>query len=308
MKAAKQITVAFWVMNSLLGIAIVAYAATSFMGRREDPLADLRDPAVDGGGPAPVSAYSREIGPMQRVAVIENKQRTINPAPSVNLAQYIIVVSIMDSTLASFQMVADRNVQMWMGPGDDVERSLSGRVPNLDVAPTKGWRVKELLQADKKVTFTNGREEQTLLVGTAADVAGVDQSLAGFVGKAYNAGDYQTKETLSHPTRKSYLVDPNEINWALANQETVMTQDAAFAPVEGGLRMTFVRPGSILQSRGFEADDVIQRVNGLPIGSLEDIRNLKTNPQFQNARVVSVVVNRAGQQVYLTYSIPADPR
>ena len=82
-----------------------------------------------------------------------------------------------------------------------------------------------------------------------------------------------------------------------------MSQDAAFATVEGGLRMTYVRPGSVLQSRGFEKDDVIQRVNGLPIASLEDVRNLKNNPQLQNTRVISVVVNRAGQQVYP--SVPA---
>lgn len=132
--------------------------------------------------------------------------------------------------------------------------------------------------------------------------------LSALAGKVYNPGDYQTKETLSHPTRKSYLVDPNEIEWAIANEETILTADASFEAADGNLRLTWVRPGSILQTRGFQTDDVVQRVNGLPIGSLEDVRNLKTNPQFQNARVISVVVNRAGTQVYLTYSIPAAPQ
>lgn len=130
------------------------------------------------------------------------------------------------------------------------------------------------------------------------------ESAANAAGTAYNPGDFTTKETLSHPSRKSYLMDAREVEWAVANQESVLAADATFAAIDGGLRITYVRPGSILATRGFQTDDVIQRVNGLPIASLEDVRNLKNNAQFQNARVISVVVNRAGQQVYLTYALP----
>ena len=303
MKSAKQLTVAFWTLNILLGLAIVAYAATAFIGRRDDPLKDIRDAGAEAGrGPAAGASYVRDIAPMQRVAVIENKTRTAVPGPSVNLGEFISLISVMSDT-ASFQLTSDPSTQFWMDPGDAVDRVLQGRLPDDAVARTKGWKVKTLLKAEKKVVFINDKqEEQFLLVGTPADLTGIDPTLAG---RAFNAGDYQTKETLSHPTRKSFLMDPNEINWAIANQDAVLANDAAFAPVDGGLRMSYVRPGSVLQARGFAADDVIQRVNGLPIASLEDVRNLKTNPQFQNARVVSVVVNRAGQQVYLTYSIPA---
>lgn len=303
MKSARQLTVAFWTLNILLGLAIVAYAATSFIGKRHDPLEDVRAIETGGNGTVGGPTYVREMGPMQRVAVIENKVRNADPGPSVNLGQFLTVLNVM-STLASCQLVIDPSAQFWMAPGDGVESALKAKRPDDDFSAARGWRVKALVKAENKVVFTNGKEEQFLVAGAATAPDGVDPNL---VGKAYNAGDYQTKETLSHPTRKSYLMDPRELEWAIANQESVLTSGATFSTVDGGLRMTYVNPTSILAARGFEKDDVVQRVNGLPIASLEDVRNLKTNPQFQNARVVSVVVNRAGQQVYLTYSIPAPP-
>lgn len=291
----RHAVVAFRAVNVAFGLAVAGYAAAAFAGDRPDLLADVRPDSL--AKPRVVDAYTRNIDAMRRLAVVEVRAPSARP-PSVNLALFITVRGFLDSE-ASVQAAGNDQTQFWMACGDEVYGRLVGRDIPGDIALTRGWRVKELRPSQKQVVFSNGREEQTLAVGSAAERLGVPPELAALVGTPYDASRFSTKLTMNNPTQKLYAVDPDEVLWGVANQRAIL-DGAGFAPAEGGLRVTRVTPGSILEARGFEADDVIQLVNGTPVDSIESLRKIgETHP-----RTIQVQINRAGQVIRLFYTIP----
>ena len=295
----KHVTTAFWAVNISLGLAIVAYAATAFAGARPEPLADLREDSL-GYAPAPERSYVRDIAPMQRVVTFEPRTPAAR-APSVNLAQFITVRGFFGPQ-AGVQTAGNDQNQFWMACGDDVHKCLIGREGVGDISPTRGWTVKEFRRAENKVVFTNGREEQTLIVGTQAELQGIDPRYAALFGTPYNPADYKTTRT-GNAAQSIFNVDPNEVFWALANQKAILDA-AAFAPANDGIRFTRVTPDSILDARGLKSDDILQAVNGTRIDSIESLRNYLQSADIRNARTISLQINRAGQPIRIVFSFP----
>lgn len=294
----KHLVTAFWAANGSLGLAIVAYAATAFAGARPDALADLRGglrpPAPNDG-----TAYVVDIGPMQRVRIVEPKT-PVERAPSVDLSRFLSVRNFV-----GMEAVAQTNEQnmFWLARGDDLYERLFGREGAGDLSAVRGWRVKEVRPAEKKVVFTNGREEQALLAASEAQLLGVDPRYAALVGKAYRASDYTTRVTTNNGSFVSVQFDPNEVHWAIANQKSIL-DDASLSPVEGGLRFSRVTPASILGARGLQAGDVLEAVNGTRTESIEALRTYLQSLDPRNVRTVSMQLNRSGQTIRLLLSLP----
>ena len=303
MKSIKHVTIAFWAVNLLLGVGIVAYAATAFIGKPPSPLADVADIGGDDGQAVAPTEYSRNTTSMQRMGVIQDKKANLLPQLSVNLAEYLAIKSTYGTTNLLADVLKTQGAQVNIFLGDDVSTVMRGK---LDPVPDelRGWKLTAI--NGPVATFTKGDEKQELKVGENVAVGG-DQSYDAYRGLPYKGGDYKTQQTMTGANRQAWMMDPEEVKWAVANQDSVLGTDVTFGQAQGGLRIQTVRAGSIVANRGFAANDVVMAVNGVTVATLEDINKLRDHPSFQNPNVISVKVNRAGQDVYLTYSIPRPP-
>ena len=126
-------------------------------------------------------------------------------------------------------------------------------------------------------------------------------------GKPYNVKSYKTRKAGSTSTSATWIMDIEEVKWAISNFEAVISRDLTFGSATDGLRITHVRTGSQPAARGFKAGDIVQSINNKRIKSVEDIRALRDDPAFDAPRLINVKIIRNGKTRFLRYSIPRPP-
>ena len=100
-----------------------------------------------------------------------------------------------------------------------------------------------------------------------------------------------------------FKVDRNFVQSALSNMNSLL-QDARTVPVNGGadgFRFESIKPGSIYESLGLQAGDVLKGVNGEVIDS--PAKGLQLFQTLRNSRRIQLRIERNGRTEELVYNI-----
>ena len=312
MRSYKKLAVILWILNTFLGLGIAGYAANAFVKKKTDYIKKVRETHAqyDKIPPPAARRYTRSVSYMQRLDIFEPKIAKGPKVQAINLAKYIAIGSTSTSSPALIlAKVADTEVELIIATGMELYGAIRdqgvSRVVIADFEETRGWKLTEV--TPKKAIFSKGDLTAELAVGQGVPPA-AGSALSKYTGKSYNARAFKTRKAGSTATSATYIMDIEEVRWAVANRERVFTGgDVRFGSARDGLRVTHVRNGSIVAARGFKANDVVQQINNKSIKSLNDLRALTNDPAFDKPRLINVKVNRNGRTMFLRYSIPRPP-
>jgi S1-C subfamily serine protease len=67
------------------------------------------------------------------------------------------------------------------------------------------------------------------------------------------------------------------------------------------VRVESVAAGSVGAARGLMAGDIVRDVNGLPLNSLAELKNMMNNPAMKQSSGLRITVERAGKPLVLEY-------
>ncbi|MFL5351169.1 type II secretion system protein GspC [Archangium sp.] len=104
---------------------------------------------------------------------------------------------------------------------------------------------------------------------------------------------------------QSYEVSRNDLDKALANPNELMMQARVVPSFRDGkpqgFKMFSIRPDSLYSRIGLQNGDVLQRINGLSLDSVE--RGLEAYQKMRESPRLELEVERNGQPMRLTYSV-----
>jgi hypothetical protein len=314
MRGVKVANGALWAFNGLVGAGIVHFAVQFLVLARNDDLLrefdpdratgviKVHDPKLSGdaalkGLPNPLVPMIKEPGKTPNLFRATLRGVAPSADPKVGIA-------FLRSTTKSIDLTAFMGERILYSPPDGGER------PFEDLA---GWVLVEVER--ESATFSNGVQRQKLTleqaptppVAAAGALAGARRNLAG---QAYDPSAFGSRVIgASGDNSQVWGIDQNEMDWALQNQEAILSQDFSVAPYAGGgLKIEQVRPGSIVAARGIMAGDVLRDVNGVAVAAVADLKSLADNPAMKQGGTLRLTVERAGRPIVLTYRPIPPPR
>lgn len=301
-----------WILDGILGVVLVLFVFLYLIFPSDPGYLRGFDPEEPRGSrpperPAPPTGD--EV--LKRLRNPLEKPAAGGPAPSGAPAFRASLLGVLPSENprggAAFLRLPSRNLELFAFPD---EKILYEGKPVEELA---GWTLAEVYK--DRAVFTNGAQRQVVelekdsrragpggrppLVGGGPPAGAPAASLAG---QPYQPDGFKSRVLASSESQQVWAMDPQEIEWAFQNQERILDQDFQVTPVPGGgLRIESVQPGSIGASRGLMPGDVVKSVNGIPLNSLADVRNLTQNPTLRRQPSLRLVVERAGRPMVLTY-------
>lgn len=143
-----------------------------------------------------------------------------------------------------------------------------------------GWLIQTI---DKnKIVLRKGATEEVLEVKF---IEGEPKTEAGAGLKAASA-------------KTGLRLDPRDVEGALSDMNTVMTQARVTPNVEGGKTTGYkifnIAPGSIYTKLGIQNNDVVERVNGVDINNPDTL--YKLFQQIKSERKIALDFNRGGRR------------
>jgi hypothetical protein len=169
----------------------------------------------------------------------------------------------------------------------------------------RGWK---LIEVGKDwATFSNGTKTEKLTLDLSAQTAPTAAAVGpagkpSRIGSPYQSGNFKSQLLSSDPNRLVYGLDPEEIEWAMQNQDSIMNESFTVSPsAAGGIKIDSVAAGSIGAARGLVAGDIVKEVNGQPLRSVEDIKTMMTSPAMRAQTGMRITVERAGKPVVIEY-------
>ena len=172
----------------------------------------------------------------------------------------------------------------------------------------RGWKLVDV--GKSHATFSDGSKQVTLTLdltaavspGAASGASGPAGARASRIGSAYQSTNFKSQLLSQTENRHVWGLDPDEIEWAMQNQDTIMDQAFQVAPsAAGGIRIDTVQAGSIGAARGLIAGDIIKEVNGQPLNSVADVKTLMTSPAMRAQTGMRITIERAGKPVVVEY-------
>ncbi|PTL78500.1 type II secretion system protein GspC [Vitiosangium sp. GDMCC 1.1324] len=104
---------------------------------------------------------------------------------------------------------------------------------------------------------------------------------------------------------QSYEISRKDLDIAIANPNELMMQARVIPAIRDGVAQGFkmfsIRSGSLYSQIGLQNGDVLQRINGLSLDSVE--RGLEAYQKMRESPRLELDVERNGQPVRLTYSV-----
>ncbi len=104
---------------------------------------------------------------------------------------------------------------------------------------------------------------------------------------------------------RDYELSRKELDVALANPNDLLMQARVVPAIRDGapqgFKMFSIRPGSLYSRIGLQNGDVLLRINGLSLGSVE--RGLEAFQTLRDASRIELELERNGQPMRLTYSL-----
>ncbi len=163
-----------------------------------------------------------------------------------------------------------------------------------------GWILDEVTR--DSATFSNDKQKQTLYIDEKAALAAGGAETVYRTGRPYDVGSYKSRLLKSSSNRVTWGLDPEEIDWAVQNQDAILDRDFRVSVYAGGgLKIDSVAAGSIGAARGLAGGDVVRDINGIPLNSLADVRNLGNHPAIQQSNSIRLNVERAGKTMQIQY-------
>lgn len=102
----------------------------------------------------------------------------------------------------------------------------------------------------------------------------------------------------SAPTGKGLRLDPRDVEGALSDMNTVMTQARVTPNVDGGKTTGYkifnIAPGSIYTKLGIQNNDIVERVNGVDINNPDTL--YKLFQQIKSERKITLDFSRGGRK------------
>jgi hypothetical protein len=174
----------------------------------------------------------------------------------------------------------------------------------------RGWTLASVTK-DRAIFTSKSGQKAELVIDQAfaappaagAPAAGAAARMgAPKTGQAYTADGYKSRLLASADSRQVWGMDQDEIDWASQNVEQIMDRDFQVAPYAGGgLRIENVNSGTIGAARGLMAGDVIREVNGQPLNSIADVRQLMNSGAMQKQTGMRLTIERTGKPVVIEY-------
>ena len=102
---------------------------------------------------------------------------------------------------------------------------------------------------------------------------------------------------------ESWIVDPAEIEYAMANRDAIIDKLQLSLYSGGGVQVSSVPSASIAAARGLRTGDVVQTINGVSIANASQLKQLLQGNQIQQQRRMVVMVQRSGRSYTLEYGL-----
>ncbi len=295
-----------WALNGLLGAGVVVFAFQYLLFPQDAGFLRDFDPEQSAGPRPPDRPPTRASddvlkrlpNPLDR----ETGPAPAKPASSLRAQLTGVLPSSDPSRGAAFLRSTTRNVELFAFPNEPI--TYDGK-PFDDLA---GWKLVEV-NRDSAV-FTNGSQRQVLNLEAGTSRAGPARTAKPaapgaalqLAGQPYQPVNYKSRLLHQDDRQQIWAIDRQEIEWMFQNQDRILDQDFQASPYPGGgIRIENVQAGSIGASRGLMPGDVVKDVNGIPLNSLADIRNLARNPTLRRQSSMRLTVERAGKIIVMMY-------
>ena len=311
MRNVKLLNGLLWALNGLLGAGIVVFAFQYLIFPQDSGLLRGFDPGQAGTTrppDRPVPQASDDVLKRLRNPLEKASVAGIVSTVASNFRAALIGVMTGDDPKrgVAFLRLTTRNTEFVAFTEEPI--CYDGK----PVEELVGWKLVEV-HKDNAV-FTNGKERQVVALETGSTKPGPGGRLPGPAGPAgpgarvqragqpYQPEGFRSQLLSSDERQQVWGVDPQELDWLVQNQERVLDQDFQISPMPGGgLKVESVQAGSIGATRGVTTGDVVKSVNGIPLNSLADIKNLAQNPSMRNQSTLRLTVERAGRVMVLVY-------
>jgi membrane-associated protease RseP (regulator of RpoE activity) len=297
-----------WTLNGLLGGGILAFAWFFLLFPKDaSSLRDYRwdDEAVRVGGQGPKDSDDGILrslrNPLEKQIVADSKE----PATNFRAQLKGTLPSEKDPKSGiAFIKSMTRNVELVAYMGEEIRE---GDKPYEEF---RGWKLAQV--GKSQATFTNGPQQQTLTLDLSTPAPGAvpgGPPIPGGagarmtkIGQPYQSTNFKSQLLAQSDNRHVWGLDPDEIDWAIQNQDSIMDQAFTVSPsANGGIRIDSVQAGSIGSARGLVAGDIIREVNGQPLNSVADVKTLMTSQAMRAQTGMRVTVERAGKPVVIEY-------
>jgi hypothetical protein len=293
-----------WGLNGLLGVGLLAFAwffllkdgQTLRNVRWDDDAASAQVKDSSRGDDGVLKSLPNPIEKRTEVAAVQG--------PSAFRAT-------LKGTLASekdpkagiaFLKSMSRNAECVAYVGEEI------REGDKPVDEFRGWKLVEV--GKNHALFSNGSQQATLTLdlsspsppGGGPAPAATPGARGNRIGQPYQSSNFKSTVLSSTDNRVVWGLDPDEIDWAIQNQDSIMDQAVQVSPsASGGIRIDSVQAGSIGAVRGLMAGDIIKDVNGQPLGSVADVKTLMTSPAMRAQTGLRINLERAGKPVIVEY-------
>jgi general secretion pathway protein C len=155
----------------------------------------------------------------------------------------------------------------------------------------QGVKLAEVKPEYVVVSRAGGRERIDLEIAKsgAGRAAGASTRNVGFKLTVGKTGD------------NNYSISRKELDEALRDPNQLSYLGVIGMPPGGGVRMDAAPNGSLAQKLGFQAGDIIKKLNGQPVASTGDLARLYQ--QFNTTSLIQAEVQRGSSTVQLSYAI-----
>ena len=303
MRDVRKLNALLWAVNVLLIAGTVAFAFRYLLKQQRylaDFVPDAGGEVASSGPTGPVSDASLRIGnpvePKSEVgsaqAVLHFKAKLHGTLPSEDPKSAVAFLRSMAGNAELVAYVAEPILQ-------------EGKVFD----EYRGWTLQKVEKDRATFAGPNGLTQELVIDASSGPSALQPQPGGGKpvarmnrAGQAYVAQQFRSKVLAQTDSRQVWQIDPAEMEWAAQNLERMMETELKVSPNGGGgVRLESVAAGTIGASRGLMTGDVVRDVNGQPLNSLQDFRNLMNNPAFRQASGLRVTVERGGKPMVIEY-------
>jgi hypothetical protein len=321
MQKARLVNFSCWVLNALLGMAIIVFLYRFILFPARTSVAEDIEGDVAMETPAPVPEVpKREVAEYKPIweTAFKAPEKPVDPAaagagaavgPPADQLFTIKLVTIVENApeLGSvvvekkggeqrFLVIGDR----WLdagGPGTCLE--LREVRLQLGAGDVKEYRAAFLY---------NGQAVELKYVEGVAGTSSVDVPKGGTRPRpdaTTNPTDFKSYRDPNDPNR--WFIDTREREYAFQNEAIVFNQIDMRPYVQDGVTtgmlISRVDGGSLPDRRGLKVGDVVQTINGVKVDSIEAVKRIIQDNSIRSADSVAVELERAGQKMSVTFQI-----
>jgi hypothetical protein len=292
-----------WILNGLLGVGILGFSYRYLIAQDPNYLGEMRwDEGPVQAPPPPVRVPEGPLKSLHNPIEKGSPEGPVGGAPSFRATLKGTIASERDPKRSvAFLKSQARNSELVAYMDEEIGEN--GKPSD----EFRGWKLQEV--GKDYAVFSNGAQKQILTLDLSAPPspgAAPGAALGGGVGprssQSYSSAQFKSRLLASSDSRHVWGIDPDEIEWAIQNQESLMDQAFQVSPAGGGgVKIDNIMAGTIGAARGLMPGDIVRDVNGQPLNTIADMRNLLNNPSMRQQTGMRLTIERAGRPVVIEY-------